>query len=376
MPTKFAIVTSEPLPDSIDLEEKGNEMLKEVTYAIKSFMGPGTMLDHFKVIPPKQSNILQFLAQVLICSFSLGVVIFTGFKCFQGTRTFRVGEKRAVVIGYLMTLIIPMVDVYPGLYLWYSYTAYNSMYSYDWNFAISFVLLYFPIAEALNLCVKSYFLVITVHQKYPPQWIFLCSGIAERIEILVIILPKLFMEAFLAALHCEFIGWFSFLILIVNVLGLLMSSSLSICSSPSILYDPKLTSIDDIARNKNKFIEEEWCGTTLSEWFQPRMGQCVKVDRSQRVSPLPFGPQQNSIYGALPACANPLEIIFACVLLITLVITLFYLGIMIYDIRRVKRIAFSRGRRSTLGTIFNVTNSSYSLKNNSISTVTIQDISV
>ena len=125
MPVKFSKVTSEPLPDSIDLEEKGNQMLKEVTYAIKSFMGPGTMLDHFKVIPPKQSNILQFLAQVLICSFSLGVVIFTGFKCFHGTRTFRVGEKRAVVMGYLMTLIIPMVDVYPGLYLWYSYTAYN-----------------------------------------------------------------------------------------------------------------------------------------------------------------------------------------------------------------------------------------------------------
>ena len=73
------------------------------------------------------------------------------------------------------------------------------MYSYDWNFSISFILLYFPIAEALNLCVKSYFLVITVHQKYPPQWIFLCSGIAERIEILVIILPKLFVSYFYLA---------------------------------------------------------------------------------------------------------------------------------------------------------------------------------
>ena len=298
-------------------------MLKEVTYAIKTFMGPGTLMDHFKVIPPKQSSFLQFLTQTIICLFSISVVVYTGVRCFHGTRVLSKNEKRAVIMGYLMTLIIPMVDVYPGLYLWYSYTAYNSMYSYDWNFSIAFILLYFPIAEALNLCVKSYFLVVTVHQKYPPQWIFLCSGIAERVEILVIILPKLFVSYFylarfvnpmssiplaalvlplvdvililiecvLAALHCEFIGWFSFLILIVNVLGLLMSSSLQVCSSPSILYDPKLTSIDDIARNKNKFIEDQWCGTTLSEWFQPRMGQCVRVDKDQRVSPLPFGPQ-------------------------------------------------------------------------------------
>ena len=123
--------TSEPLPDSINLEEKGDEMLKEVTYAIKTFMGPGTLMDHFKVIPPKQSSFLQFLAQTIICLFSIIVVVYTGVRCFYGMRNLRTSEKRAVIMGYLMTLIIPMVDVYPGLYLWYSYTAYNSMYSYE-----------------------------------------------------------------------------------------------------------------------------------------------------------------------------------------------------------------------------------------------------
>ena len=32
-----------------------------------------------------------------------------------------------VIVGFLLTSLIPMIDIWPGLYLWFSYGAYNSL---------------------------------------------------------------------------------------------------------------------------------------------------------------------------------------------------------------------------------------------------------
>ena len=44
-----------------------------------AFMGPGTLLNHFKLIPPRSSNLFQFIIQILIFSIGIIIVIITGF---------------------------------------------------------------------------------------------------------------------------------------------------------------------------------------------------------------------------------------------------------------------------------------------------------
>ena len=57
---------------------------------------------------------------------------FPDFLNLNGSIYFKMEKRRLtrreynqVIIGFVMTSLIPMVDVWPGLHLWYSYSAYN-----------------------------------------------------------------------------------------------------------------------------------------------------------------------------------------------------------------------------------------------------------
>ena len=52
-------VTSYPFPESVNKTEKGDDIVSKVTAAVTAFMGPGTLLDHFKIIPPNTSSVVQ-----------------------------------------------------------------------------------------------------------------------------------------------------------------------------------------------------------------------------------------------------------------------------------------------------------------------------
>lgn len=72
-----------------------------------------------------------------------------------------------------------MIDIWPGLYLWFSYGAYNSTYTYDWLMAISFTLFAFPIIDTMFLAIKSYLLIVTVRNQPKPR-IFYYSAIVDK----------------------------------------------------------------------------------------------------------------------------------------------------------------------------------------------------
>ena len=82
-------------------------------------------------------------------------------------------------MGFLLTSLIPMIDIWPGLYLWFSYGAYNSTYTYDWLMAISITLFAFPIIDTMFLAVKSYLLIVTVRNQPKPR-IFYYSAIVDK----------------------------------------------------------------------------------------------------------------------------------------------------------------------------------------------------
>ena len=52
-------VTSYPFPESVNKTKKGDDIVSKVTAAVTAFMGPGTLLDHFKIIPPNTSSVVQ-----------------------------------------------------------------------------------------------------------------------------------------------------------------------------------------------------------------------------------------------------------------------------------------------------------------------------
>jgi len=119
-----------------------------------AFMGPGTLLNHFKLIPPKSSTMFQFIVQLIIFSIGILIVICTGYKVQNRTWNFDTffiliakpemnclsvsvftnlnkrhnrKQKQQIVFGFLLTSLIPMIDIWPGLYLWFSYGAYNRL---------------------------------------------------------------------------------------------------------------------------------------------------------------------------------------------------------------------------------------------------------
>ena len=106
-------------------------------------------------------------------------------------------------MGFLLTSLIPMIDIWPGLYLWFSYGAYNrfvspgsllfshfSTYTYDWLLAISIALFAFPIIDTAFLATKSYLLIVTVRNQPKPR-IFYYSAIVDKSELILSVLPKL-----------------------------------------------------------------------------------------------------------------------------------------------------------------------------------------
>ena len=52
-------VTSYPFPESVNKTKKGDDIVSKVTAAVTAFMGPGTLLDHFKIIPPNTTSVVQ-----------------------------------------------------------------------------------------------------------------------------------------------------------------------------------------------------------------------------------------------------------------------------------------------------------------------------
>ena len=112
-------------------------------------------------------------------------------------------QRGQIIMGFLLTSLIPMIDIWPGLYLWFSYGAYNrlalrvlikrhlpSTYTYDWLLAISVVLFAFPIIDTVFLAIKSYLLVVTVRNQPKPK-IFYYSAIVDKSELILSVLPKL-----------------------------------------------------------------------------------------------------------------------------------------------------------------------------------------
>ena len=72
-----------------------------------------------------------------------------------------------------------------------------STYTYDWVVEISLVLLYFPIVDTLVLGIKSYLLILTVQRRDGmKQGIFSCSALLERGELILAVIPKLFVTYF------------------------------------------------------------------------------------------------------------------------------------------------------------------------------------
>ena len=72
-----------------------------------------------------------------------------------------------------------------------------STYTYDWLLSIASILLYFPIIDTIILGVKSYLLVLTVQRRAETKkGIFSCSAILERGELLLTVIPKLFITYF------------------------------------------------------------------------------------------------------------------------------------------------------------------------------------
>ena len=61
-------VTSYPFPEGVNKTKKGDDIVSKVTAAVTAFMGPGTLLDHFKIIPPNTTSVVQ---EHVIYKFSL-----------------------------------------------------------------------------------------------------------------------------------------------------------------------------------------------------------------------------------------------------------------------------------------------------------------
>ena len=77
-------VTSYPFPESVNKTKKGDDIVSKVTAAVTAFMGPGTLLDHFKIIPPNTSSVVQ---EYVILTFLTIAKRFEIFKYHQKVRT-------------------------------------------------------------------------------------------------------------------------------------------------------------------------------------------------------------------------------------------------------------------------------------------------
>lgn len=72
------VVTSYPLPASVNISAKGDDIIGKIETAVISFMGPGTLLDHLKIIPPKSSTMVHFVIQNVIFASGILIVLRTG----------------------------------------------------------------------------------------------------------------------------------------------------------------------------------------------------------------------------------------------------------------------------------------------------------
>ena len=72
------VVTSYPLPANVNITAKGDDIIGKIETAVISFMGPGTLLDHLKIIPPKSSTMVHFIVQIVIFASGILIVLRTG----------------------------------------------------------------------------------------------------------------------------------------------------------------------------------------------------------------------------------------------------------------------------------------------------------
>ena len=70
----------------MNISAKGDDIIGQIEVAVMQFMGPGTLLEHLKIIPPKSSTMLHFIFQVFIFATGILIVLRTGYIVFSNIR--------------------------------------------------------------------------------------------------------------------------------------------------------------------------------------------------------------------------------------------------------------------------------------------------